>query len=77
MSLDTKRPIVEQSLEAGRYYLREEGLERRPSQDSVDSHENGKGKVHYHGNSKRMLDQKCNELYFVALDTCRSLQTDC
>ncbi|XP_078330229.1 dystrophin-like isoform X4 [Crassostrea virginica] len=40
MSLDTKRPIVEQSLEAGRYYLREEGLERRPSQDSVDSHEN-------------------------------------
>uniref|UniRef100_A0A8W8JFQ6 Dystrophin n=1 Tax=Magallana gigas TaxID=29159 RepID=A0A8W8JFQ6_MAGGI len=40
MSLDTKRPIVEQSLEAGRFYLREEGLERRLSQDSVDSHEN-------------------------------------
>ncbi|XP_061169275.1 dystrophin-like isoform X1 [Saccostrea echinata] len=40
VSLDTKRPIVEQSLEAGRFYLREEGLERRLSQDSVDSHEN-------------------------------------
>ncbi|XP_052832324.1 dystrophin isoform X2 [Octopus bimaculoides] len=35
--LDLKRPVVEQNLEAGRYYLREEGEERRLSTDSSES----------------------------------------
>lgn len=37
--LDLKRPVVEQSLEAGRYYLREEGEDRRLSTDSAESAE--------------------------------------
>lgn len=40
--LDLKRPVVEQNLEAGRYYLREEGEERRLSTDSSESMELGK-----------------------------------
>ncbi|XP_064602546.1 dystrophin-like isoform X2 [Liolophura sinensis] len=35
--LDLKRPLVEQSLEAGRFYLREEGEDKRLSTDSADS----------------------------------------
>ncbi|KAL3882695.1 hypothetical protein ACJMK2_029008 [Sinanodonta woodiana] len=35
--LDMKRPVVEQTLETGRYYLREEGEERRLSIESGDS----------------------------------------
>ncbi|XP_069136952.1 dystrophin-like isoform X1 [Argopecten irradians] len=37
--LDTKRPIIEQSLEAGRHYLREEGEDKRLSTDSGESSE--------------------------------------
>ena len=39
--LDMKRPIIEQSLEAGRHYLREEGEDKRLSTDSGES-EHGK-----------------------------------
>ncbi|XP_063403799.1 dystrophin-like isoform X1 [Mytilus trossulus] len=37
--LDTKRPIIEQSLEAGRFYLREEGEDSRLSNSSNDSND--------------------------------------
>ena len=40
--LDTKRPIIEQSLEAGRFYLREEGDDTRLSTSSNDSNDQGK-----------------------------------
>ena len=36
-----KRPLVEQSLEAGRLYLQEEGEDKRLSTDSGDSGEQG------------------------------------
>jgi hypothetical protein len=39
--LDMKRPIIEQSLEAGRFYLREEGEDKRLSTDSGESSELG------------------------------------
>lgn len=72
MSLDTKRPIVEQSLEAGRFYLREEGLERRLSQDSVDSHENGEGQGHLQSNKlcpceRRIWDWNCKDWWSLCV----------
>lgn len=36
-----KRPLLEQSLEAGRLYLQEEGEDKRLSSDSVDSGDQG------------------------------------
>ena len=40
--LEVKRPLVEQTLEAGRLYLQEEGEDNRLSSDSVDSRDQGK-----------------------------------
>ncbi|XP_041352153.1 dystrophin-like isoform X2 [Gigantopelta aegis] len=43
--LDLKRPLVEQSLEAGRFYLREEGEDKRLSTDSADSNDTDEGSM--------------------------------
>ncbi|XP_067674722.1 dystrophin-like isoform X3 [Haliotis asinina] len=43
--LNLKRPLVEQSLEAGRFYLREEGDDKRLSTDSGDSNETDEGSM--------------------------------
>ncbi|KAL5009782.1 hypothetical protein ScPMuIL_012087 [Solemya velum] len=59
--LSVKRPLIEQSLEAGRYYLREEGEDKRLSTDSGESSDIEETPIRLLNRKWAELNQACNE----------------